>query len=111
MDHETMLSVYEDVAVLSGRMLEAARGGDWDKLVALEDTCRALVGTLIATGTAQPLEPQVAERKGRLIRKVLADDAAIRDLAEPRLAELAQFLYAAKRGRRIECAYGADADA
>lgn len=111
MDQQMMLGVYEDVAVLSGRMLEAARGGDWDQLVELGESCRTLIGTLIATGAPRTLEPEVAARKGQIIRKVLADDAEIRDLAEPRLADLARFLFVADRGRKVERAYGASRDA
>lgn len=46
MTSQQIITVYEQVADLSTRMLHAARAGEWDKLVALESDCALHIETL-----------------------------------------------------------------
>ena len=87
----TLQSVYEGFAELSSAMLDAAERGDWDAVTAGEQSCGRLIdflkhANLVPIDEAERLECM------RLVRKVLADDAAIRGLAQPRLAELDRIL-------------------
>ncbi len=103
---EEVLSLYESVARASGRMLAAARAADWDGLVAHEGQCAQLIERLRTAGGAEALRGSALERKREIILGVLADDAEIRRLAQPRLARLQDMLYAGANRRRLDGAYG-----
>jgi flagellar protein FliT len=87
---------YEAIAVISGRMLVAARNALWNDLVQLQDEYRHLVEALKNAEAGVKLDDGERARKFDLIRQILADDAAIRDLANPRMAKLSA-LFAATR--------------
>lgn len=99
------LQHYESIAATSERMLDAARRADWDAVVAEEQRCRGLIEKLEAGGNA-PLSPAELEHKGRIIRRVLSDDAEIRNLAEPWLKHLENMLSASDNSRKLDTSYG-----
>jgi len=110
MDAQQMIAVYEALLGLSGLMLEAARAADWDRLVALEERCRGHVARLRALGDALPaLSDAERARKTDIIRRVLAEDAEVRRLAEPRLAELEHLIGNTRNQQRLLASYGAPA--
>ncbi|WP_179402905.1 flagellar protein FliT [Burkholderia guangdongensis] len=83
---------YEAIADVSARMLNAARTGDWSVLAGLQDEYRQLVDGLREAADGVTLDQAELGRKLRLIRRILADDAAIRDLASPDVARLSTLL-------------------
>lgn len=95
---------YERIAGITAAMLAAARASQWDALLELENECRAAFAQLSNAG---PASPDDAQRKALLIRQVLADDAEIRHLVEPWLAELGQWLGVNSRSHRLHSAYSA----
>ena len=98
----SVIDCYEQIAMASGTMLAAARGRDWDGLVAAERDCAASVVRLkSAQECARPLDPVDRRRKVAILRKVLANDAEIRTLTQPWLARLQELLTAATT-RRVE---------
>jgi len=99
------LSTYESVSDLTGAMLLAARAADWDKLVALEKHCAGLIKQLRAAAGADTGDAATRVRKAQIIRKVLADDAEIRKLTTPRLAQLRGMLASAARSNKLARAY------
>jgi flagellar protein FliT len=101
-----ILATYETLSALTGDMLAAARHADWDQLAALERACQPHVAALTEHDTPRALDPAGMQRKLALIRKILADDAQIRDLTEPWLAELQGMLRGSARGRTAVHAYG-----
>lgn len=105
-DTELLLSAYDRLCATTGYMLSAAKSGDWERLVTLERDCADIVGRLSALETEDPLPPGIRDRKAALIRKVLADDAAIRDITEPQLKRLSRMLDANRSERRLLQAYG-----
>jgi flagellar protein FliT len=102
-----LIQTYESVLAVTGEMLEAARGEDWDRLVEREKRCRELIDTLIQARDEVALDSDTRRRKAEIIRKVLADDAAIRDLTQPWLARLQHLMTSAGRERQLHAAYGA----
>jgi flagellar protein FliT len=98
------LDLYEAIGAASRRMLEATRAADWDGLLGAEADCAALIAQLRAR--AQPPAPAERQRKDKIIRRVLADDAEIRDRLHPRLAELDALLRGADRRRLVQRSYG-----
>ncbi len=100
-----MLELYEAIGRASARMREAAEAGDWDGLVAAESECAALVARLRARAGEVSLAPPEIERRNAILRQVLADDAAIRERVEPRLAELDRLVRGATARQRFEKRY------
>ncbi len=107
MNSEEILALYEAVSKITDQMLAAARQGDWDRLIALEQHCSSHVQTLQNGEPPQALTGAHRERKVQIIHKILADDREIRDLAEPWMAQLAQMINSTQSQRKLQHAYGA----
>src|SRR3989337_2311703 len=105
MNSPQIITTYETILAITGQMLEAARNAEGDRLVALEKNCKKLVEELIAENDGLPLSSQFQQRKAEIIRKVLADDAEIRSITEPWMAQLQRFLGSAGRERKLSEAY------
>lgn len=86
-----LVVLYGRLAELSRTMLAAAQRGDWDAVTASESDCAGLVGQLhrCPIETCPPAERETCMR---LIREILANDAATRDIAEPWMKELERIL-------------------
>ncbi len=106
MNSTKIIEVYESIQALTRNMLQAALDSNWDELAALEIKCRAMIERLIAAEPHDPLNPAQQQRKIEIIRQVLEDDAAIRNLTEPWLAQLQHFLGSATQEQRLHQAYG-----
>jgi len=103
---EVLLNTYDSLSATTGHMLSAARSGDWDRLVCLERDCADIVARLSALENEDPLPVGIRDRKAALLRKVLADDAAIRDITQPYLKRLEAMLGANRSEQRLLNAYG-----
>ncbi|SAK43085.1 flagellar biosynthesis protein FliT [Caballeronia calidae] len=91
---------YETIAAISGQMLAAARGGEWSELKTLQGTYRELIEQLKEADSGSELDEDARARKLDLVKKILADDAAIRDLTSPSLARLSA-LFTVNRPARV----------
>ena len=100
-----LIGAYETLATKSAAMLDAARRSDWDTVSAIEEECSALIVRLKSTDQKAPLSPSLQERKVQIIRRVLLEDAEIRDLAQPQLAKLGKLINITGTQRRVERAY------
>jgi flagellar protein FliT len=107
-EHEHILDIYGSISVKTGEMVDAARSGDWDRLVALEQDCRALIERLKHTDAGAGAGARFLQRKVAFIRKVLADDAEIRKFAEPWMTQLEAYLGRARQEQRLQRAYETD---
>jgi flagellar protein FliT len=65
MTSNEVLTMYENIAALSGRMALAARDGDFDGLARLETQCAMQVSKI------------------DLLKQIMANDRAVRDVTEP----------------------------
>lgn len=99
------LAGYEAMAEISGQMLGAARESDWDRFIAEEKRCRDLVADLQTRAQAN-LSAAERARKLVLLRKMLSDDAQIRDLAEPWMKHLQDTLETSGNHHRLGESYG-----
>jgi flagellar protein FliT len=97
---------YEAIAAISCSMLIAARRARWSDLVHLQEEYRHQVEALKDADSGVKLDDAERLRKYALIRQILADDAAIRDLANPGMANLSA-LFAGRPGRVLKEMYGA----
>ncbi len=100
------LALYETMSDISGKMAEAARNCDWDRLVALEAECSGVARHLEANEAGMPAPPELRARKVELIRKILADDAEVRRHTQPWMEQVKQFLGAGVIARDLRRAYG-----
>jgi flagellar protein FliT len=98
---------YRKMADASARMLAAARLDDWDTVCGIEKECAALVGELSMMGDLAPSDPALRQQKLELLKRVLADDAAIRALSQPWLSRLDEMMRGQNNALRMQRAYGA----
>jgi flagellar protein FliT len=90
--NSALLNYYEAIEQASRDMLEAARVGNWDHVVKLEGACALLISQLKHAATQQPLAPDEAKLKSRIMQRILLNDAELRQLAEPWLEDLDDLL-------------------
>lgn len=109
MNDDDVISLYESVSDLTARMLAAAQSGDWDHLVELESDCASRVQVLRDGEALASLSGERRMRKVAIIKKILADDRAIRDLTSPWMAKLSAMMQSTGTERRLVNAYGAQA--
>lgn len=93
----SLIDHYELIAQASHEMLAAARHGDWESVHRLEDACGALIAELRGAATPSALSEGEQRRRIALLRSILADDAEIRERAEPWLRELEHLIRAPSR--------------
>lgn len=84
---ETLIDYYKAIEDSSARMLEAARLKDWDEVVRCEGACTVLIEQLRYQAHQQELAPEQRREKTRIMQRILRNDAQIRSLAEPWLAQ------------------------
>lgn len=106
MNEENLLTAYQDISALTQRMLAAARQGEWDTLIELERECSVHFSCLASHDDGRARSPDFQRRKAQIIHGVLDDDAQIRLLVEPWLAQLSDLIAHSGRQRRLGQAYG-----
>jgi flagellar protein FliT len=97
MDDNALLDCYEAIERASEEMLEAARAGDWDRVVRLEGACAVLISRLKQAAADRQLDEEQAKAKSRVMTRILRNDAQIRNLAEPWLDDLDRLLAGSPR--------------
>ena len=85
------IELYEKMCHLSARMADAARTGDWGKLLELECGAAGLRRSLTATWEVDSAPAADSEHKRTLIRRILEDDAEVRRHTEPWMEKLWQW--------------------
>lgn len=107
MNSEQIISIYEAVSDITGRMLAAAQTRDWENLAELETHCASHVATLKQTEPGMALSGESRAKKVRIIHQIMAHDREIRNLTEPWMAELALLMNNAGAEHKLSRAYGA----
>jgi len=87
-----LLGYYQALEKASADMLSAAREANWDQVVKLEGACVLLIAQLKQAANGAALAPADVQTKGRLMQRILLNDAEIRNLAEPWLEDLDRLL-------------------
>jgi flagellar protein FliT len=101
-----LMHCYESLATLTARMLSAARVDDWEAVDEMDGEYRRLVNDLRPPHISMRLNDQQRARKYVLVRQILADDAAIRDLADPQMARMSSLLAYGHRLHTLSDPYG-----
>ncbi len=78
--------MYENLAGLTAKMSLAAQAGDWNTLTKLEKQC-ASQASAVETGVPA-LSGAPRMRKIDLLKQIMANDRAIRDVTEPWMGKL-----------------------
>ena len=92
---------YEYLSSLTAQMRVAATHGQWDNLVELEKQCSQRVSTMMPLDASTPLDENTRVSKVALIRKILADDAEIRNKTEPWMAQIQHILQSVRQEQRL----------
>jgi flagellar protein FliT len=86
MNNQSTLLPYEEIAQLTSHMLKAARNKDWDKMRELESSCAVIISKIkTANEKVLPFGPAY-QRKIASLKKIMANDLEIRNIAEPWMA-------------------------
>jgi flagellar protein FliT len=99
---------YEFLSSLTGQMRAAATQGEWDHLVELEKKCSQRVAIMKVQDAATPIDETTRLRKVDLIRKILADDAEIRNHTEAWMTQLQHLVQNTAQERRVRQAYSGE---
>jgi flagellar protein FliT len=93
MNTNEVLSMYENIAGITSRMAAAAQAGDFNGLARLEDQC-AKQASATATGVP-PLAGAQRLRKIDLLKQIMANDRAVREVTEPWMGQLERVMHPA----------------
>lgn len=104
------IELYEEMGRVSSVMVEAARAGDWERLIALETGVARLRETLMTLPAETGLAAADAARRRRLIERILDDDAEIRRHTEPWMEHVRHLLGDNKRLQELRRAYATTGD-
>jgi flagellar protein FliT len=103
-----LLNVYEKVAHITADMLIAAQSNDWELLAQLEGDCSTHVSTLREFEGRSDLPADLKAKKVSIIKQILADDRAIRDITEPWMQNLTNLMKSSSTTRKLSQSYGAN---
>lgn len=81
MNANEVLAMYENLAGLTGQMAQAAKAGDWNEFAHLN--LEAKVEARCADAGVPALDGAKRLRKIDLLKQLMANDRAIRDVTEP----------------------------
>jgi flagellar protein FliT len=101
-----VITHYELLSALTERMREAAVQGEWDKLVSIELQCAQHIAVMKLADTTTTLDEPTRQRKMQLIKKILADDAEIRNHTEKWMGQLQRIMQSNRQEQRLQQAYG-----
>lgn len=101
-----VITNYESLSSITNQMREAAVHGEWDQLIELEQQCSRHVSTMQPVDTTVQLDEPSRQRKIQLIKKILADDAEIRNRTELWMGQLQSIMQNNRQEQRLQQAYG-----
>jgi flagellar protein FliT len=78
-----LIECYRSLQDSSSKMLAAAQSENWDLVVQYEGLCSVQIAELRELARSMELQPDERREKGLIMRRILMNDALIRDLAEP----------------------------
>ena len=92
MESHTLIQEYIALAALMSQMLTAAQQNDWDKVSSLEVSYLAKVNQIKLLDNTVVLSDVLKSQKMAIIKRILADDHAIRLLIHPWMNKLNQLM-------------------
>jgi flagellar protein FliT len=99
-----LLEDYQRLSGITGQMRDAATSGEWDRLIALEKECKRKVEE-IKPHDVVPANPDERAQKIALLKKILADDADIRNRTESWMEQLQRLMQSNRSAQRLQQTY------
>lgn len=90
---ENTVALYESVALITAQMLQAAQQKNWARLKSLEARSVEFIVRIQELSAHETLDEHLKRRKLGLIKNILADDKAIRELTSPWMARLNRVMH------------------
>ncbi len=100
-----MLAAYQNLWLLTRKMLDAARNGDWDALIESELKRNALVERMMGQNEPSIMNTLEQQKSGEIMRNILAADTEIKTLAEAWKGELQEILGSIDIEKKLNKAY------
>jgi flagellar protein FliT len=101
-----VIANYESLSNITNQMRHAAIQGEWDHLISLELQCSQQVALMKPLDASVTLDENTRQHKVQLIRKILADDAEIRNCTETWMAQLRNIMHSHRQEERLHHKYG-----
>ncbi len=101
-----ILSLYETIWSDTQKMLSAARNGDWDNLIGLEQGRRSQVDKILQLDKCNMENREFLARKSELIRSIISADEEIKSLTHAWMDKLKETLGIFGVDKRLKQAYG-----
>jgi flagellar protein FliT len=105
---DPVIENYEFLSSITAQMRVAATHGQWDQLVELEKQCSQHVEVMKTQDVGISPDENTRLRKVELIRKILEDDAEIRNHTEPWVAQLQRIMQSTGQERRLQRTYSSE---
>ena len=99
-----LIEDYQQLSGIIGQMREAAVVGEWDQLISLERECSRKVEA-IKPRDCVPSNPDERAQKLALLKKILADDADIRNRTESWMDQLQRIMQSNRSEQRLQKTY------
>jgi flagellar protein FliT len=99
-----LLEEYQRLSGITGQMRDAAADGEWDRLISLEKECKRKVDE-IKPRDVVPSNPEERAQKIALLKKILADDADIRNRTESWMEQLQRIMQSTRSEQRLQKTY------
>jgi flagellar protein FliT len=99
-----LLEEYQCLSGITGQMRDAAVVGEWDRLISLEKECKRKVDE-IKPHDVVPSNPEERAQKLALLKKILADDADIRNRTETWMEQLQRIMQSSRSEQRLQQTY------
>ena len=99
-----LIEDYQQLSGITSQMREAAVVGEWDRLIALEKECSRKVES-IKPHDCVPANPDERAQKLALLKKILADDADIRNRTESWMEQLKRIMQSTRSEQRLQQTY------
>jgi flagellar protein FliT len=107
MNARQVIDDYEALLALTHEMRIAAEQGEWDKVLALEPQCKLLTASLKSADELSSPDTASQSHQVELIKKILADDAEIRQRTTAWMSQLQHIMQSNRQEQKINEAYGA----
>jgi len=108
MNSQELISIYENVATITEQMVHAAEEHNWQLLATLEASCTAQVQVIKDNPEPVELAQEDYTKKVGVIKRILADDRKIRDITQPRMAQLGELMRRTSTQSKLARAYQHD---
>ncbi|HPX88207.1 MAG TPA: flagellar protein FliT [Methylophilaceae bacterium] len=105
MEQQNTVVLYESVAGIMHRMLDAAKQQEWDALAEMESHCAQMVQMIKVMETASSLTEEELARKLISVKSILANDREIRNIVSPWMAKLNAMMHSNQMEQKLSQAY------